>query len=164
MRETYWNLYTDIKYKSCYYKYFQKFMNAIYWSITVFCSIVSFSSIAAWGIWESYPVLWSVLIGISQVIQAMFSKLPYSDLIHPTKLMISSLDKLLIQIKRDWLEINYLEYPDEKIPKLIEKYELQYSELVSQFFSGAYLPDIGYCMKKAEDECNTYFSLYQHTQ
>ena len=157
MRETYWNLYVKLVYKSCYYKYFQSLFGKINWILTIFCSVVSLSSIAAWGIWKTHPAIWSVLICVSQLIQAMFPKLPYNDLLSSTKFMSSSLDKLLIQLKTDWLKIQYLDSTEEEILKLIKKHETSYSELVSQFFAGTYLPTIKYCEKKADRECNIYF-------
>ena len=157
MRETYWNLYVKLVYKSCYYKYFQSLFGKINWILTIFCSVVSLSSIAAWGIWKTHPAIWSVLICVSQLIQAMFPKLPYNDLLSSTKFMISSLDKLLIQLKTDWLKIQYLDSTEEEILKLIKKHETSYSELVSQFFAVTYLPTIKYCEKKADRECNIYF-------
>lgn len=133
MRETYWNLYVKLVYKSCYYKYFQSLFGKINWILTIFCSVVSLSSIAAWGIWKTHSAIWSVLICVSQLIQAMFPKLPYNDLLSSTKFMISSLDKLLIQLKTDWLKIQYLDSTEEEILKLIKKHETSYSELVPQF-------------------------------
>lgn len=159
MREKYWNFYYKITYQSFYYKRFQIFFTGINRVITVFCSLMALSSVAAWGIWKTYPLLWSIMICSSQLIQAMFPKLPYNDLLCSTRFMICSIDKLRMSIDHSWLKIDVYNYTDKQILELIEKYEIQYSELVSQFFSGTYLPEIKYCVKKTEAECTAYFSL-----
>ena len=159
MREQYWAMYSKIQYQSYYYKHFQTLFNRINWCISVFCSITTLSSIAAWGIWKTYPLIWSLLICASQLIQAIFPTLPYNDLLTSTHFMICAIDKLMLDINHDWLKIELFEYSDEKILELLEKYENSYSDLTSQFFSGKYLPDIKYCERKAETECATYFYL-----
>lgn len=158
MREQYWRMYTDIKHRAVYYKHFYSLFNFINWMLSGFCTVASFSSIAAWSIWGAHPVLWSLIICSAQILQALFPKLPYTDLLISTKFMISSLDKLLLEIKHTWLEINYVQnLPDESILILIKKYETLYSGLVSQFFSGTFLPEIKYISKKSEKECKIFF-------
>ncbi len=158
MRENYWNFYKKIAYQFFYYKRFQIFLNRLYWGITALCNLTAFSSIAAWGVWKSYPLVWSVLICITQLVQALYPRLPYNELRYPTTFMICSLDKLLTSIGHSWLKIDLYDYTEEEIFEFIEKYEMQYNELVAQFFAGVYLPEINHCAKKAEEECISYFT------
>lgn len=119
------------------------------------------SCVAAWGIWNVYPVLWSVLICLAQIIQALTPKMPYNDLLVSTKFMICSLDTLLLDIDIKWLDINYVhDYSDEEILQFIENYQKQHTALINQFFSGTYLPELKICVRKATEECNTYFQKY----
>ncbi len=62
MREAYWNFYKKIAYQFFYYKRFQIFLNAVNNGIAAFCGLTALSSVAAWGLWKSYPLLWSFLI------------------------------------------------------------------------------------------------------
>ena len=73
--------------------------------------------------------------------------------------MICSFDKLLLSIRHTWFEMDVYDYTDEQILKFTKKYDAQYSELVSQFFSGSYLPEIQYCNKRAEKEAISYFNI-----
>ena len=159
VRTKYWSFYYKISYQSYYYKRFSILFTKVNQVFTIFCGLVSLSSVAAWGIWKTYPVLWSLLICVSQVTQAILPKLSYNDLLCPTKFMISSLGKLCTAIDHSWLEIDVYNYTDEQILELIEKYENQYAELVSQFFDGTFLPEINYCVRKAEKECAEYFRV-----
>lgn len=157
MREQYWKMYISIKHRSLYYKNFQVMFSRVNWALSSLCAIASLSCVAAWGIWGTHPVLWSLIICATQIFQALFPKLPYNDLLVSTRFMICSLDKLLLDIEHSWLDMHYVhDLPDEKILSLIHKYETSYSNLVSQFFAGTFLPDIKYLAKKSEKECKTY--------
>ena len=164
MRERYWNFYFSIKFKACYYMYFQIFFKHINTCITCFLSLTTLSCIAAWDVWNKYQLLRANLICVSQVVQAIFPKLPYNDMLISTKFMISALDRLLLDIDHDWLIIDIHHLSDDEIVKLLEKHQNCYSDLVNQFFSGEYLPLIKYCEKKAEQECKTFFSVTYQTQ
>lgn len=162
MRERYWTFFFSIKHESLYYKHFQQLFNSINWIITCFLSVTALSCIAAWDIWKDYQVLWAILICTSQVIQALFPKLPYNDLLISTRFMICSLDRLLIDVEHDWLYIDIHQSSEDEILKLLEKHQLKYSELVNQFFSGSYLPVIKHCEKCAEKDCKNFFSVTYH--
>lgn len=159
MRDQYWTLYVALKHRSLYYKYFQSLFSTVNWIISAILCLTTLSCIAAWDIWKNHPVLWSSLICISQILQALFPKLPYNDLLISTKFMICSMDKLLLDIEHDWLSINVFSWSDNKILKQLKKRQKHYSKLVNQFFSGTYLPTIRYCEKMAEKECKTFFSV-----
>ena len=159
MRERYWAFYVSLKHKSCYYKHFQILFKRINWAITGLLSTTTMSCIAAWDLWKDFRVIWAVLICASQIIQAFFPKMPYNDALISTRFMISSLDKLLLQIDHDWLSIDVYHLSDEKIMELLKTRQSQYSDLVNQFFSGDYLPIIKYCENKAEQDCKTFFSV-----
>lgn len=159
MREQYWTMYVSLKHRACYYKYFLILFSRINRFISCFCTLLSLSCVAAWGIWNEHPVIWSVLICASQVVQALFPQMPYNDLLTSSKFIIPEVDKLLLCVRHDWLEMNYVdEYSEKQISELIQKYESHYSELVLQFFSAVFLPDLKWCTKKATIECQNYFS------
>lgn len=159
MRERYWKLYISIKHESYYYKHFQLLLKRINWGITAVLTLTTLSSIAAWDIWDKYRIVWAIIICFSQVIQALFPKLPYNDLLISTRFMISSLDKLLLDIDYDWMNIDVHDLSEDEILALIMKHQRGYSSLVNQFFSGEYLPVIKYCEKKAERDCKNFFSV-----
>lgn len=159
MRERYWKLYISIKHESYYYKHFQLLLKRINWGITAVLTLTTLSSIAAWDIWDKYRIVWAIIICFSQVIQALFPKLPYNDLLISTRFMISSLDRLLIDIDYDWMNIDVHDLSEDEILVLITKHQRGYSSLVNQFFSGEYLPVIKYCEQKAERDCKNFFSV-----
>ena len=160
MREQYWAMYSDLKHRFFYYGRFLKLFNKVNWAISGFLTLTSVSCIAFWSIWGEYPLLWSSLICISQIIQALWPKLPYNDLIVTTKLMICSMDALLLSVEKDWLETQYVkeETSAQEYLDLIIKYQTSYYELISQYYSGTFLPDLKRLHKKAEKDCRNYFN------
>jgi len=158
MREQYWRMYNDLYHRLCYYKHFQNFYTWINRIISSLLTITSLSSIAAWGVWGSHPIIWSLIIGGSQLIQALFPKLPYNDILISTKFIICSMDKLILSIEHEWLESEYVrDYTEQEYFDAISKHENAYSDLVSQYFSGSFLPEHRYLHSKAMNDCQNYF-------
>lgn len=165
MREQYWQMYVEIKYRACYYKYFVIKFSFLNKCISGFLALTSVSSVAAWGLWNRFPLIWSSLICISQLIQALLPKLPYNDQIVSAKFMLAALDPLLLSIDYDWMDSEYITtYSDELYFNLIKKYQSQYSDLALQFFSGDYLPEMKCLETKAQAECQNYFKNKYHAE
>lgn len=166
MRERYWHFFFSAMYKSFYYKHFQQLLNGINWFITAFLSLTSLSCIATWGLWSKHKLVWTVFLCTAQVIQALFPKLPYNELLISTKFMISALDSLIMDIEHDWLyiDIHYAELSEDDILNLLYKHQSKYSALVNQFFAGAYLPTIGFCEARSQRDCENYFTVNYPTK
>lgn len=158
MRDRYWSYFVSIKHKYFYYIAFQTLYSRINWCITAFLALTTLSCVAVWNIWDKIPIVWAMLICMSQVIQALFPKLPYNDLLISVKFIIPEVDSLLMDIEHDWLYIDIHKPSDDDILSMLHKYDQRYHELTNQFFSGTFLPDIQYCSKKAEDNCKNYFA------
>lgn len=163
MRERYWNFYFQLKHKSFYYMHFQFLFQKINWIITGFFTITTLSCIAAWDLWKRYPFIWASIICTSQLLQALFPKLPYNDALISTRFMISALDKLLLSVDHDWLRIEFCNLSEDEILHIMEKHQQEYSELVAQFFSGSYLPVVKICEKSAEKSCRNFFATTYNT-
>ena len=158
MRERYWNFYVATKHKSFYYMQFQLLFVRINWILSAFLTLTTISCIAAWNVWQSHTLIWGFLIACSQIVQALFPKLPYNDILISTKFIITEVDRLLLDIDHDWLYLDIHNLSDDEILVLLTKHQQRYFDLVNQFFSGTYLPVIKYCEKRAERDCKNFFS------
>lgn len=164
MRTRYWFFFYEITYKSYYYKSFQMLFLFINWCISAFLSLTTLSCITAWSFWNDHATIWAIIICASQILQALFPKLPYNDLLISNRFMVCALDKLLLDIERTWLTIDLHNLPDDEILNQLTIYQQRYSDLVNQFFSGEYLPSIILCEKSAEKYAQTYFSNNYQTE
>ena len=66
---------------------------------------------------------------------------------------------MLIDMRHEWLFIESDAYSDEEIRELIYKFETQYSDMVSLFFPGIFLPDSKCIHKKGETDWIRYFEV-----
>lgn len=162
MREHYWITYSVLEYQLIYYKNYQLFYSLKKKIISCFCLGISLSSVAAWSIWKTFPLLWSFCIALSQLIQVFSPYFLNDELALAAKMIITPLDKLLVNTRHDWLSIENSAYSDDQIVELIHKYEQQYSELTSLFFSGTFLPESRYVQKKTEAEWENNLEVKYH--
>lgn len=157
MRNRYWNFFYEITYKKYYYESFYKFFKRINWIISAVLNITSLSSVAAWSIWGEHQLIWAILICFSQVIQALFPKLPYNDLLIAEQFMFPSLGKLYRSIERDWLAIDQKNLSEKKIMKKLLHHQQKYSDLVEFYMPSQFLPDIFFCEKEAAQNTQRFF-------
>lgn len=68
IRTKIWNFLNDSKTNECFasliLKYYQKFDLLV----NLFLVIVTTSSVAAWTIWNEFPLLWGLIIAVSQIL------------------------------------------------------------------------------------------------
>lgn len=164
MREQYWNFFVSTKHKFYYYKHFLILFNRINGIISAFLTITTLSGVAALSIWQIHPSIWAGIICISQIIQAVLPRLPYSNLLAATRFMIPAMNRLLLDIEYDWNVININDSSDKEILSLLQKYRTKAIALIEQFFNAEYLPTIKYCEKNAEKECRNFFAIYYAIQ
>ena len=159
MQEHFWDFFVSTKHKSFYYIHFQNLFNRINWLLSAFLNITTVSSIAAWGIWDQYPLIWAIILCASQMIQIFFPKLPFNDQLISVRFIISEIERLLIDIESEWLKMEIRDIPDEDMHNLLVQYQLRLYEITNRYFSGYYLPVLHYCESKAEQDCKNYFSV-----
>lgn len=159
MADHYWDFFIATKHKACYYKSFYSLFSRINWAMTAFLNFASFSSIAAWGIWNDYSVVWAAIIGISQVLQMLFPKVPYNDLLISVKFILPEIDRLLIDIENDYFDIELGRLSDDDIKERLNIHQIRLFDITSRYFGGVYLPDLRFCASSAERDCKNYFSV-----
>jgi len=155
IREKVWYFLLDAKTNEKYSGFIvRKYQIFDLWS-NIFLAFATSSSIAVWALWDKYPSIWILIIGISQVI--MITK-PY--FLFPKYIKVFSeksihWQNLSVQIERLWhnLEEKYIEerQASEMFFELREK-SLVFDNIPQDliFF------DHKKQLKKAEKECEIY--------
>ena len=165
MRDQYWTMYMKIKYHYFYYKHYSSFFNKVNFILSSFCTLVSLSCVTAWGIWGSHPVTWSLIIGISQVIQALSPKFSFNNFLISCRFIMCPLNNLLCNIDLTWMRMNYIkDYSDKKIFHFIQKYSIQNEKLTNQFFADSFLPEYPFLKKRADRDLKNFISLKYPTK
>lgn len=119
-REQIWKNLFEAKYLACYYFIYSRLLNMISWTISIFLAVTTCGAIATWQIWESYPKIWIIIIGISQLVILLKPLIPE---IH------SSTDYKNISVKLEYL---YLDY--EKLLFDYDQNVLNHTEISDEFF------------------------------
>ncbi|HUW05877.1 MAG TPA: hypothetical protein VMW01_06430 [Williamwhitmania sp.] len=68
IRTKIWNFLNDSKTNECFSSLILKHYQKLDLSLNLFLVFTTTSSVAAWAIWKEFPLLWALIIAISQVI------------------------------------------------------------------------------------------------
>ncbi|WP_417911315.1 hypothetical protein [Candidatus Electronema sp. PJ] len=128
--------------------------------INMFLAIASSSSIAGWALWNKYVYVWTTIIALSQVINAILPYLPYKERIKSLSGLARDLRQLGIMIERTWLDIAAGDLPEAKMRSLYYDYLKNEAEYEEKYFSGKSIPENMKLFVQAEDEAKRYLSSY----
>jgi hypothetical protein len=109
-----WSLLNDVKFKGyCLGFVVEKFQK---WdrNLNIFLALSSSGSVAAWAIWNTYPLIWAGIIALSQVITVVKPYFPYFKYVKELNKKCFQVDNLSIDIERLWYEYRN-ETIDEKV-------------------------------------------------
>lgn len=160
MRDTYWAMYTALKDKDFYYRNYRISSHRINTWMTIFCAVMSVTSIERWLFWKQLPYLWAFLLAVSQIIQIIQPYMSFSKQVVALDYLLPELEKLMIDIEYHWNLIE--EISDQQVAKLIHKYEIQYMQLDNKFIGSTHMPLRKRCQKAARKEAIAFF--YQKYQ
>ena len=162
MRDKYWAMYTDLKFKERYYCRYQTHVKRLNGALNGFCIIISASSIAGWSIWNQFPLLWGLLLAMAQIIQAIKSLLPFSRQEIALRFLIPELRKLVNDIDHEWDSVTRLDETEKQACDMIsDKVCQRYHELYTlehKYIGDTYFPISKHCEKAAAKDYERYFS------
>lgn len=99
-------------------------------NINIILALTSSGSIAAWAVWQKAPLLWGIIIAISQVIMAIKPFFPYNKLVKELNERNLKIDMLNIEVEDFWNQSNRGKLTDDKMQELYIKYNKAYAELL----------------------------------
>jgi hypothetical protein len=164
MRDKVWSLLSDCKFKSFYMGFmifkFQK-RDLI---INIFLAVAASGSIAAWAIWNVYPMLWGAIIATSQIVTTIKPYFPYYKYVKELNEKLVRINYLNIELEKLWYKMQ-----EEKITldDASEQYFILQKELTDILnFSDDSVYDVNNnAKKKAETEMKIFYksqyNIYQ---
>ncbi|MDR0828670.1 MAG: hypothetical protein LBN95_00965 [Prevotellaceae bacterium] len=102
IRNQIWALLNDTKFNGfCLESLVEKYQK---WerNINIFLAIASCGSIAAWAVWEIYPMIWALIIAVSQVITAVKPYFPYFKYVKEFNAKKLQIDSFNIELEKLW--------------------------------------------------------------
>ena len=128
--------------------------------INIFLAIASSTSIAGWALWNKYIYVWTGIIALSQVINAILPYLPYKERIKSLSALARDLRQLGITIELTWLDIAAGGLPESRMRKLYHEYLQKEAEYEEKYFSGKSIPEDLSLFAQAEEEVKRYLSVH----
>lgn len=159
MQEKFWSNMSDLKYQLFYLAEYMEQSYKYDNYINYYTAIISFSSVGAWTIWNQFNYVWSVLIAISQVINALKNQLPYSK---RTKLL-PKLHAELTEVFNDydylWYKISSGQLTDEEINDNLKDLIGKDNKINNKYLIDNHLPYNEKLFNKAQEKYNQYYNL-----
>lgn len=125
-------------------------------------AVSSSASIAAWAVWKQYPLLWGLIIALSQVIQAIKSYLPFKARLNALLKMTAAMQMILCDAEEKWYDVSEGRLSNEQINALRFKYiKKRKTKILNRYFNGT-LPDNKRLLHKAECLRDQYLEKYYY--
>lgn len=126
--------------------------------INMFTAITSSSSVGAWIIWRTWSFLWSCIIAVSQVINAIKIYLPYSKRIKILNEQYSELYKLFIDCEYMWFKISNGDFTEEEINDKLREFRSKKHMIDSKYAKQIPVPENKKMIEKAMKSVEQYYS------
>lgn len=131
MRNQIWATLNDMKFKGyCLGLLVDKFQR---WdrNINIYLALASSGSVAAWAIWNNYPMLWGGIIAVSQVLTVVKPYFPYFKYVKELNAKSFRVDNLNIEFERLWYKIQHKKITDDEA---VEIY-FEHKKLIAEIFN-----------------------------
>jgi len=151
MRNRLWNNLQEAKFKSEYLSLASK--RAYIWGnfYSFFLAISSAGCVAAWSIWENYPIIWALIVALSQVLILAKPYLPFIKNDRELLEMSYKYDSLYIHYEKLWFKNEKPDSSETEVESTF--YKLRDSEVnFSKQFKQVYCPDFSGLSKKVSEQ------------
>jgi hypothetical protein len=101
-QELYWDELVELKVRAIAIRRHRNHLDRWDTRINLIKAIASSASIAAWAIWQRYPLMWGEIIALSQVIEATKDVFPFSRRLKAAGELTVALERLFIDAQFEW--------------------------------------------------------------
>lgn len=157
MQEKYWRYMVQVKARLFYLDMYEENSYKLDKYINMISAIAASSSIGAWVIWQQLSFLWSIIIAISQVINAIKIFLPYSTRRKVTISFLGDLKLLYNKIEYNWFKVSDGELTEEEINEMIFTFKDEYTNIENKNLKEETLPENERFVKIAAQKTDQYF-------
>ncbi|MGQ4807875.1 hypothetical protein NKDENANG_01240 [Candidatus Entotheonellaceae bacterium PAL068K] len=125
--------------------------------LDMFLAVTSNGSIATWAIWGKWPILWAIIIGLSQLINAIRPYLPYQRRIRAITALNRELDELSLHAEHRWYAIAEGHLTNEQIHDETIELKRRKSKAEDTYLGSLPFPENDKLLQEAESQATTYF-------
>lgn len=140
----YLNIYADRSYK---------------WErrINIITAIASSASIGGWVIWQQISFVWSFVIALSQVVNAIMPFFPFKKRLEIVKNMAKEIQDLFIIADYDWFKVANGDFTENEINDLILNLRKKYNDIQDKYMSDGCLLENEKIKNLADKKTDMYF-------
>lgn len=126
-----WATFCNMKYKGFLFGLLVHKYQKLDRYVNIFLALASSGSIAAWAVWKNYPILWSSIIAISQVITTIKPYFAYNKIAKELNNRCLKMDLLNNEYARFWNKIQRGKLTEDTIEQYYFDYNKTYTEVLN---------------------------------
>jgi hypothetical protein len=126
-----WATLCNMKYKSFLFGLLVHKYQKLDRNVNIFLALASSGSIAAWAVWQNYPILWSSIIALSQVITTIKPYFPYNKIAKELNNRNLKIDILNNEYARFWNKIQRGKLIEDTIEQYYFDFNKTYTEILN---------------------------------
>jgi len=158
MRTRIWNNLANIRFKAFYCNHCSAFSGTFGRVYSFFLSFVSTGCIAAWAIWQQYPILWAIIVAIAQGLHVARPFIMFLKSEKEFLAMSFEYKHLYLSYERLWYDLENEVVTAERAEKKF--YELRKKEIqIERTYQSTHTPEINFLMSKAQRDTDSELSL-----
>lgn len=131
IKERIWATFCNMKFKGFILGMLVQKYQRLDRSINIFLALASSGSIAAWAIWKDFPLLWSSIIAISQVITTLKPFFPYYKVAKELNTRCLKMDLINIELERLWNKIQRGKLTEDILEQSYFDFGRSYAEILN---------------------------------
>lgn len=165
MREELFDYYVEVGHNLYYYKYYAISVRRLNNAYSAILLLTSATGVASLSLWEKVPMVWTIVILLSQIMQALKPLTSFSKQREALQYIVQDLDQIFNEIWETWTKVfaYKLEAEDEiEIMNKLLDWKKRERDIMIRFAPGLDFPLKKRAQKKGAEENQQYF-WYRHS-
>jgi len=170
VQKRYWQEFVDLKRNALYIGYYHLKTDIIDRFLSGFSAVTASAAVAGWVLWRQTVVIlgeqidfrfvWSALIMLSQILNAVKDQLPYKRRMNALAGFSNDLNMLVLTMENDWFRVERGALTDLEVHDLqmAAKRKIQDSRMKN--FAGMTMPEEPRLLRRADRDVRSYFRSY----
>lgn len=162
-QDKYWTQLKELKTHIIYLQGYAEHADRLDKRVDIFLAVTSSTSIAAWAIWQKYPLVWSAIIALSQVITAIKPFLPHKQRVKAISELNDKFQNISLKCEKGWFAVAEGKLTEEEIHELYISLKEESLLAEQNCLKNIVLPENKNILSKAERKADLYLTNTYHT-
>ena len=155
MRDQFWDFMYRIKYYELFARHNRTWISRLDIGLSILLAVIGSGSITAWKVWSSLPILWAVLLMVSQLLQIARPYLPFASRVQAFRFYIPELSTLFTDVLDAWNRCK--DFDSTSCTDQLHDLRKRLDTLDNRYFGSESLSASKRLAQKLSDECDRFF-------